>query len=360
MATFSTERLKELTSYAVQGAGFDKLLDISGYMGIRIEDGMIYLNTTDGTTYLSVSDECDADDMDITVDAELFSKLIGKINSNTITMSVIDNTKLEINGNGRYTLALQQNESGDTLSFPDKFPKSASDIGNITAHDLATIASSVKASLSGVKGSDYSNYYFGDIVVGTDKAMMSIFNRAVFKEPCLIDRNVVDIMLASGKDVTIAKSENNMLIFESSISDKGMISLCTPVKSIGDFKVDAIRKFAELDVKSFCRFKKAYMLDLLDRLSLFVDKFEDGAIELHFTDSYVDVSSMSSSGIERIEYTESKDAEDITIKINIDRFRNQLKAYGSDVVDLYYGNQICIKLVDGDMTQIIALMLQKQ
>ena len=358
MVTFSTERLKELTSYAVQGAGFDKLLDISGYMGIRIEDGMIYLNTTDGTTYLSVSDECNADDMDITVDAELFSKLIGKINSNEIDLQVVDDT-LVVKGNGKYTLALQQDENGDTLSFPDKFPKEVSEVGTITANDLVTIASSVKASLSSVKGTPYINYYFGDVVVGTDKAMMSIFNRKVFDEPCLVDRNVVDIMLASGKDISISKSKNNMLVFESAISDKGMISLCTPVKPVGDFNVDVIRKFAEMDVKSFCRFKKVYMLELLERLALFVDKFEDGAIELHFTNSYVEVSSMSSSGVERIDYTESKDAEDLTVKININRLRNQLKAYGADIVDLYYGNQICIKLVDGDMTQIIALMLQK-
>ena len=89
---------------------------------------------------------------------------------------------------------------------------------------------------------------------------------------------------------------------------------------------------------------------------MFVNKFDDGAIELHFTDNYIEVSSMANNGVERIEYQESKDAQDITIKINIERLRNQLKAYSSDVVDLYYGSEICIKLVDGDMTQVIALI----
>lgn len=354
MATFSTERLKELVSYAIQGAGIDKLIEITGYMGITVDDGMLYLNTTDGTNYLSVSDVCVADNMDITVDAELFSKLISKINSSEIDMQVVDNT-LVIKGNGKYTIALQPDENGNLLSFPDKFPDKAENIGTINATDMVTIASACKASLGTVKGTPYFNYYFGDVVVGTDKAMMSIFNRKVFDEPCLIDRNVVDTMLSSGADVTIAKS-GNMLVFDSAIGEKGRISICSPIQSAKDFNVEAIKKFAGLDVKSFCRFKKAYMLDLLDRLVLFVDKFEDGAIELHFTDKYVDVSSLSSSGVERIEYTESKDADDVTIKINIARFRNQLKAYNSDIVDLYYGNEICIKLVDGDMTQVIALI----
>ena len=98
------------------------------------------------------------------------------------------------------------------------------------------------------------------------------------------------------------------------------------------------------------------MLELLDRLSLFVSKFDEGCIKLHFTDGCIEVSSMASNGIESVDFTESKDAKDMTIKINIDRLRNQLKAYNSDIVDLYYGSDVCIKLVDGDLTQVIALI----
>lgn len=354
MAKFNTEKLKELTSNAVQGAGFNKLLELSNYLGIRVEDKVIYLNTTDGTNYLCVSDACDAEDMDVTVDADLFSKLIGKINSNEVDIEVVDNA-LIVKGNGKYTLAIQPDENGNALSFPNKFPQETEKLTAIKITDLVTTGSAVKASLSGVAGSEYSNYYVGDVIVGTDKAMMSIFKRNMFDEPYLINKTVVDILITSPNDVDVFKSAD-MLVFESKINDTEAITLCTPIVRPKDFNVEAIKKFAALDVKSFCRFKKAYMLDLLDRLALFVSKFEDGAIELHFTDSYVEVSSMSSSGIERIDYTESKDAEDITIKINIDRFRNQLKAYNSDIVDLYYGNEICIKLVDGDMTQVIALI----
>lgn len=354
MAKFNTERLKELTQYAIQGAGFDKLLDLSTYMGIRIKDNTLYLNTTDGTNYLRVSDRCVADDMDITVDAELFSKLISKLNSAEVELQ-LDNNTLIVSGNGKYTIALQLNENGELLSFSDKFPVEVETVCTISAVDVVKIASAVKASLGSDKDTPYYNYYFGDVVASTDKAMMSIFNLHPMKESCLLDRSVIDNMLCSGKDVMVSKTDNQ-LIFESSIGEEGLMRLCTVKQSAEGFNVDAIRKFAELDVKSFCRFKKVEMLNLLDRLALFVTKFEDGVVELHFTDSYVEVSSLSNSGIERVEYTESKDAEDVTIKINIIRLRNQLKAYNADIVDLYYGNEICIKLVDGDMTQLIALV----
>lgn len=355
MGTFNTERLKELSAYAIKGAGFDKLLELSNYLGIRVSKGMLYLNTTDGTNYLCVSDVCSADDMDITVDADLFAKLIGKINSDVVELQVVDNA-LVVKGNGKYTLAVQPDEEGNMLSFPNKFPDKVEHIGTIAANDLITINSAIKASLSSVAGSIYSNYYIGDVVASTDKAMMGIFNKKILDTPYLINNAVIDIMSTTIKDVDISKSDT-MLVFESKLSENSGVCLCTAIQAdVDKFNVDAINKFASMEVTSFCRFKRAQMLELLDRLSLFVSKFEDGAIELHFTDEYIEVSSMSSNSIERVEYTESKDTKDITIKININRFRNQLKAYGADIVDLYYGNEICIKLVDGDTTQIIALI----
>ena len=354
MSTFNTEALKKMVSYAIQGAGFNKLLELSTYMGIRVYEGELSLNTTDGTNYLSVSGKCVADDMNITVNAELFSKLIGKINSDTVDMEVVDNT-LVVTGNGKYTLELVPNENGDLLAFPDKFPYETSEIGKLSAFDLTVINSAIKASLSTVAGSVYSSYYFGNIIASTDKAMMSSFNKPVFETPYLINKEFVDLMCASASEVTLSKS-GDILVADSE-TDGYTVSICTTIpNNIEEFNIEGVNKFASLEVSSFCRFKKAQMLDLLDRLALFVSKFDDGAITLHFTNDYIEVSSLKSNGIERVDVTESKDAQDMSIKINIDRFRNQLKAYSSDIVDLYYGSEICIKLIDKDITQVIALI----
>ena len=148
-----------------------------------------------------------------------------------------------------------------------------------------------------------------------------------------------------------------MLGAEAELSEKCSISVCTKIQTnVSEYNIEGITRFANLEVNSFCRIKKAEILDLLDRLSLFVSKFDDGAIKLHFTSDYIEVSSIASNGIERVDVMECKDAKDFEIKINIDRFRNQLKAYNSDSVDLYYGSDMCIKLVDGNMTQVIALI----
>lgn len=357
MATFNTDKLKSMVSLAIQGAGFNKLLELSGYIGIKVKDNVLYLNTTDGTNYMRISDSCSSSDFDITVDADLFSKLISKLNSDTIDMDIVDDN-LVIKGNGKYTLGIKPNESGETLSFPDKFPNTPAEvIGIVTSQDLITISTAIKASLSSVAGNVYSDYYFGDVVAGTDRAMLSIYAKKIFNEPYTLNRQFVDLMCLANKDVVVSRADN-MLVAEIEVDETRSIQICTPVSdNVSDFNIEGINKFANLEVNSFCRFKKAQMIDLLDRLILFVNsKFDDWAVTLHFTEDYIEVSSLANNGIERVEVTEFKNAEDKTIKINIERLRNQLKAYGSDIVDMYYGSDVCIKLVDNDISQIIALI----
>lgn len=356
MSSFNTERLKQLVGYAIKGAGFNKLLELSNLIGIKVEGGVLYLNTTDGTNDLKVSDRCVADNFNVTVNADLFAKIISKITTDTVDLEVTSNS-LVVTGNGKYVLEIVPNENGEPLSFPDKFPTGVEEvIGTISAGDIVAIETTIKPSLSTAVGSLYANYYFGEFVASTDRAMMGIFSRKLVDAPLMLNKEFVDLMVMSGADVSIIKSDN-MLVAESGLADFCTISVCTRVSDgVKDFNVEAINKFLQIEVNSFCRFRKAEMLDLLDRLSLFVSKFDDGAITIHFTADAIEVSSLKSNGIESVATTESKDAQDVTIKINIDRLRNQLKAYSSDMVDLYYGSDVCIKLVDGDMTQIIALI----
>lgn len=355
MPTFNTEKLKKLVSYAIQGAGINKLIELSTLIGIRVEDGVIYLNTTDGTNYLNVSDSCDADALDVTVNADVFSKLISKITSDTVDIKVVDNT-LVIDGNGKYTLELVLDEEGKALSFPDKFPKDTKEIGNLTASEMASISTTIKASLDDIAGSVYSSYYFGDKIASTDRCMLSMLNRKVFDEPYMFNRAFVDLMGISASDITISKSDN-MLVFTSSVSDNCEISACTKIPdNTSEFNIAGIMKFVEMDTPSYCKVGKAQFLALLDRLSLFVSKFDEGAIKLHFTEDTIEVSSMASNGVESVDITEFKNFKDTTIKVNIDRLHTQLKSYKSDTVEIYYGGDMCIKFVDGDMTQVIALI----
>ena len=356
MSQFNTERLKQLVSYAIRGTGYVKGIELSDKIGIRIANGRLELNSMDGTNYLCVSDECVSDDIDVVVYADLFSKLISKITSETVSLTVVDDIKLEVEGNGKYTIELVPDDKGNLLSFPNKFPESAEVIGEVDASDMVAVNTTLQASLSTIAGNVYANYYFGDVIASTDRAMMAIFNHKAFNSAILFNRQFVDLMTLGTSAITISELDDTIMA-QINLDDTGRISICTKKSpDIDKFEIDGIRKFVSMELKSFCRIRKAEILALLDRMSLVVSRFDDGAIYLDFTKSYLEISSLASSGVERIEYTECKEPVELKVKINIDRLRNQLKSYSSDMVDLYYGSDLCIKLVDGDMTQLIALM----
>ena len=302
MSKFSTERLKQLVTYAVKGAGFDSNIPESMELGIKVSDSIISFSTTTGETYLRVSDRCTADDMNITVNAEIFSKLISKITSDTVDIE-LNGKVLEIVGNGKYKLELIPDEEGNIKVFPDKFVKQTELVGTIPAIDVVTINTSIKASLSESVGSIYSQYYVGDVVASTDRIMLSILNKKYFDGAYLFSAEFVDLMLLSCADVSLYKSDNTIVAI-SNPTETCEIAICTKVPTdTSDYDIESLNKFANLSAPAFCRVKKVDLINLLDRLSLFVNKFDEGAIKLHFTQDCIEVSSMASSGIERIEYT---------------------------------------------------------
>ena len=74
-----TSRMKEAVNKSIKGAGFNNLIPITSMIGIKLSDGKLRLLTTDMTNTLCIIiDKVAGDDMDITVDADKFGKLIAK------------------------------------------------------------------------------------------------------------------------------------------------------------------------------------------------------------------------------------------------------------------------------------------
>ena len=96
-----TQVLQEMLTKAVRGAVPNKMLPITGLIGIKnIEDDKLVLITTDGTNYLYVTQNIgETSGLDISVDVEKFSKLIGKFSSENTVLDVKDGI-LKIVGSG--------------------------------------------------------------------------------------------------------------------------------------------------------------------------------------------------------------------------------------------------------------------
>ena len=95
---------------------------------------------------------------------------------------------------------------------------------------------------------------------------------------------------------------------------------------------------------------------MLDRLSLFVGTYDKNAVDLTFTNQGLQVSSKASSGVEILPYVTSDNQVDFTCAVDIQMLVNEVKAIQNDLIEIYYGDDSSIKLVDGNITIVIALM----
>lgn len=357
----ATDVLKEMTSNAVQGAGNDKLIPITQLIGIKKDGSTLKMTTTDATNYFYVYENIkdNSEDFDVALYVEQFSKLISKLTCKEVELDITD-SGFEIKGNGTYILEMPVDENGDFIKYPDPYAtvKSASKNKKFKTHtlDRAIVIDAInicEPSLSTTSSlPSITNYYVGDKIISTNRNEVACIDTQALEDNTLISAHLMTLLSIMDEDVINYYSVEDAMIFETA---------CTTIysksfMSVDEFPVDRIIQFIQADFKSICKVDKNELIALLERIALFVNKYDNKAIDLHFTKDGIQVSNKSSSGVEKIFYTDSKNFEEYECTINIDILLTQLKAYPSDVLELHYNNPVCIKFVDGNIVQIIALM----
>lgn len=350
--TITTSMLQALVSKAIKGAGFNKLLPITSMIGID-DNGALNLYTTDGTNNLKISgDVIVSDGFDITLEADTFAKLVSKLTSDTVMLEVKDNT-LIITGNGTYKLPLQMSDDGSPLIFPNKPDNESAfeSIGTLPATAIEVMLNSLKPSLSNNVSSPHSKYFVGEFLASTDRFMLCAYSGVSFDTDMLFSREFVDLLGVAGGDVELWLTDDYIIAVA-----EGFVLRTKLSGNPDEFNIKGLKKMLNFKLDSYCKVNKKSLLSLLDRLSLFVGEYDDGAIIVHFTENGMEISSLKSDGVETVDYMEFSNFTDLTIKINITRLIVLLKGYLSDSVDIHYGSDACIKLTDGNTTEVLALM----
>ena len=351
--TLKTVVLQELVSKAVKGASQNKLLPLTSMMSIRMQNKKLTLTTTDASNYLYIiQNDVTGEDFDVTVQVETFSKLISKMTSENVTLEC-DETTLTVRGNGTYKIELPFDENGATIQYPNPLADVTLDVKpvEISLATIKTVLNTNKAALS-VDDPTYANYYIGDKVVSTNKDTICKLDAKLFDEPMLLSPETVDllgVMTTEKINVTVL---DDVIIF---VTDNCVV-YGHKVDELENFAIEPITELLDEKFKSVCKIHKDAMLSVLDRIGLFVGTYDNNAITLTFAKEGIDISSKQSDGVETLAYVESKNFKAYTCPINIELLAQQLKANSADVIELQYGNDRSIKLVDGAVTQVVALL----
>ena len=354
--TIGTELMKDVVARAIKGAGNNKLIPITSMMCIELKGGELTVITTDATNYLYIKEQhVVGDDFYVVVDANQFAKLVSKMTSESITMTIDEKLyTMKVKGNGNYTIELPLDEDGEPVKFPDAIANSdAVDLTTLNRSTVIAILETIKPALAvTMENPQYTAYYVGDKVVATDSYKIASLAIPIFDKPRLVSAELLDL-------VAVMRTEKIMV----NVSDTDIV-LKTPecvivgkfVDGIDDFAIEPITNLIEQEFDSHCSVSKNDLLQMLDRLSLFVGTYDKNAVDLTFTNHGLQVSSKASSGVEIIPYMNSENQVDFTCAVDIQMLVNEVKAIQNDYIEIYYGDDSSIKFVDGNITIVIALM----
>ena len=353
--TLKTEKLQEMVSRAIKGCSNKKMIAMTSYLSIELSDHNLILTTTDASNYLYImEDKIEGEDFNVVVEAETFAKLISRMTTEDTSLE-IDNQELVVVGNGRYKIELPLDEEGMLVKFPR--PLDAIDIKkvekkyDINLTTIKTLLTVNKSALStNIDVPCYTGYYMGDNVVTTDTYKICGTGIKLFDEPILISTEMMDLLDVMSDENIKVYIDNNTLVFVT----KDCIVYGKTLEGIDAYKIDAIQGLLDLEFPSKCSVSKTEILQALDRLSLFVGPYDKNGIRMTFTRDGLMLANVKDSSTETIPYKSSADFKEFTCLINVDMLQSQIKAHVLDEINMCYGLDNALKIVDGNIVQIIA------
>ena len=349
-----TETLKDMVSKAIKGASNNKLIPITSLMAIELKNNILKIITSDATNYLYIKQEnVVGEDFYVVVQVEQFSKLISRLTCENVELKITNNS-LEVKGNGTYMIDIPLDENGSFIQYPNPLDDfKGNKETDVHLSTIKTILASCKPSLAvTMEMPVYTNYYIGDNVLASDTQKIACYKANVLGDNMLISAelmNLLDVM--TEEKITVDANDTNIVFSSKNCDVYGY-----KAEGVDEFAVDAINGLVEQEFPSKCKLDKSALLSILDRVSLFVGTYDRNAIKMTFAPDGVNIESKQSNSIEHIDYVESTDFNPYVLWIDIQMLQEQLKANACDAIELHYGLDSSIKLVDGNLVQIIALL----
>lgn len=357
-----TEQLKGLVSKASIGVGGNKLIPITELIGIRAVAGVFELITTDATNYVYVQQQIEStkeNDIEATIHAEQFVRLVGKLTSEYTELR-IENDNLVVVANGVYTLELPLDENGTPIIYPDPLRDVVFDVMpyEVDVEDVKKIIQIAKSSLATtVDRPALINYYVGKSVFATDGCLVTEFRKELFEQPQLVSPKLMDILGAfDEKKLNVTVTDEFICCKSDGMAVYGKLS-----DDVNEYEIQGVEQYIGTKFPNVCKVNKEDLLSAIDRISLFVSKYDNKAIRMMFDTDGIVISNLKSGSTESVSYIEKKSNVEKKVTafeayINADMVSTQLKSYVGDIVSIEYGVDFAISLVSEDTTQIISLM----
>ena len=351
-----TATLKSMVNKAVKCSPNNKMIPLTGLMSIDCtETGKVSITTSDAVNYFTVfEDTADNTNFSVVVNTDLFSKLISKTTSETVTLELND-LALSFKGNGTYKIDLPLDETGKPVKFPTITTELENSVSGIIKKSIvSSIIQANKPALAVTMERAWLTGYYctTDNIIASDSFTICVNNVKTFPEEILISPIIFDLLNLSESEDIEYNFTKDLIIFKT---DKLRL-VAKPMRGAEKYPLDIVNNFASLEFTSSCTVSKTALINILDRLSLFISDFDINGVYLDFTNDGVIITSTRKNASELIPYKNSTNFSPYSCLVNVDFFKKQISARSGDLVNIQYGHPDTLKIVDNTVTQIIALL----
>lgn len=358
MIKIKTDVLKTMLSKAIKVCSFNKMLPLTELMEVSIQNKILSIRTTDNVTNLFLQKELEEDneDMRVVVDATLLTSLINKTTTEFVEL-VLGDSSLTVIANGVYNLDLRVDESNEIIKFPE-MKTSTKEGKEFDFKQLVTKIGICKSAVpDNMDAIELNNYYLKDNVVATNAfKVTSIPNVDELKaEEMLISKDLGKVLIEMDLGKAKYSLEDNLL----TITGEGFVLTSKVNQDLDKYPLEGIDMMLKEKFNHSVVVDRRKILDLLDRLSLFVAEYENNSINLTFAKDKLNITNAKKTSDENISYVKAPEGDLVEFNciINILHMKEQLEALPSKEITIYFGgSDRAIKVVDGDITEIISLM----
>lgn len=350
--TIGTARLQALLNKSFRGAGCNKLIPMTSYIAISLKDGVLELTTTDATNYFTLRESgVSGDNLYVVVQAELLVKLVSKMTCDNVTLEVTDSS-LDVVGNGRYQIEIPLEDDGSQVKLPNPVENFKRDnkIGSVDSTTVLTVLTSLKPALATTMDFPwFTCYYVKDSIVATDTFTVADYHNGFLQEAKLISPVVMDLLGLFENNIDVYADGDKILF----VSEQGSVYGTVP-SGIEQYSIDDIQGLVNQSTDYTCTVSKSALFNLLDRIAMFVGIYDNGKITLSFGKNGIEVTSRYANEV--IAYTKVSGAGEFVCQTDVNTLMTHVKAQTGSEITIAYGNDNAIKLIDGDITCVVALL----
>ena len=355
--TVKSAILKDLINKAIKASTNNKMIPLTSFLSVELNAGRLSITSSDAVNFFTVfTDDVSGEDFNVVVKGDLFSKIVAKTSSDTITLDLDTNTKiLSFKGNGNYKIDLPLDEEGELIRFPQmNLDTDAKYSGTIKLSAIKSAILANKPSLAITAEAPYLMNYLctPNSIISADSFNICINSVKTFDHNVLITPMVFDLLSMFNSDDIEYSATDKVVIFNS----PNMRLYAKFANGIDVYPVDAISGYREIPFPSKCAVSKNALVNIVDRLSLFIKDYDVNGVRLTFTTEGIQITSTNDSATELLPYMESENFATFTCLVGVDAIKKQVQARTGDVVKMEYGIDNAIKLVDNDVIQIVALL----